>query len=143
MIRAVVDTNIILRALIKPRGTVGPILQSLRNAEYALLYTDPLLAELAGVLARPRLRHKYGLTAEDAGTVLALILVRGQAVVPSRRISVCRDPTDNVILEAAVAGQADAIVSGDHDLLALNPFEGIPILAPAVFLRMHQSQSRE
>ena len=143
MIRAVIDTSILIRALIKPRGTVGPVLQGLRNADYQLLYSDPLLAELAEVLARPRLRAKYGLTTEDIATVLSLILLRGEPVVPARRIGVCRDPTDNMVLEAAVAGQADVVVSGDKDLLTLSPFEAIPILSPAAFLRMLQAQRPE
>ena len=112
----------------------------MRNADYQLLYSDPLLAELAEVLARPRLRAKYGLTTEDIATVLSLILPRGEPVVPARRIDVCRDPTDNMVLEAAVAGQADAIVSGDEDLLTLSPFEAIPILSPATFLRLLKAQ---
>ena len=142
MIRAVIDTSILIRAIIKPRGTVGPILQGLRNADYQLVYSDPLLAELAEVLARPRLPAKYGLTTEDIATVLSLILLRGEPVVPARRIGVCRDPNDNMVLEAAVAGQVDAIVSGDEDLLALSPFEGIPVLSPAAFLRRLASQRR-
>jgi putative PIN family toxin of toxin-antitoxin system len=142
MIRAVIDTSILIRAIIKPRGTVGPILQGLRNADYQLVYSDPLLAELAEVLARPRLPAKYGLTTEDIATVLSLILLRGEPVVPARRIGVCRDPNDNMVLEAAVAGQVDAIVSGDEDLLTLSPFEGIPVLSPAAFLRRLASERR-
>ena len=142
MIRAVIDTSILIRAVIKPRGTVGPILQGLRNADYQLVYSDPLLAELAEVLARPRLPAKYGLTTKDIATVLSLILLRGEPVVPARRIGVCRDPNDNMVLEAAVAGQVDAIVSGDEDLLTLSPFEGIPVLSPAAFLRRLASQRR-
>jgi putative PIN family toxin of toxin-antitoxin system len=135
MIRAVVDANIPVRALIKPRGTVGPILQSLRDAEYQIIYSDPLLTELADVLARPRFAAKYGLSADDAATVLALILLRGEPVLATRRIDACRDPKDNMVLEAAVAGQVDVIVSGDGDLLSMSPFEGIPVLEPATFLR--------
>ena len=70
MIRAVVDTSMLVRAVIKPRGTVGPVLRQLRNGAYLLLYSDPLLAEMADVLARPRLRAKYGLTSEDAANQL-------------------------------------------------------------------------
>ena len=140
MIRAVIDTSILIRALIKPQGTVGPVLQGLRNADYQLLYSEPLLAELTDVLARPRLRAKYGFTTEDIATVLSLILLRGEPVVPARRVDVCRDPTDNMVLEAAVEGRADAIVSGDKDLLALSPFEAIPILSPATFLRLLKAQ---
>jgi putative PIN family toxin of toxin-antitoxin system len=134
--RAVVDVNILVRALIKPHGTVGPVLQRLRDGVYTLLYSEPLLEELTDVLSRPRIREKYGLTDEDVTTVLRLILLRGEAVVPGRRIIACRDPKDNKVLEAAVAGKSDVIISGDEDLLVLNPFEGIPIVGPAEFLGM-------
>lgn len=135
MIRAVVDSNVILRAVIKPNGSVGPVLQRLRNAEFVAVYNDPLLTELADVLNRPRIREKYALRDEDIRTVIALLLLRGESVEPSRRIDACRDPKDNMILEAAVEGRSDFIVSGDGDLLVLRAFEGIPIVESGRFLR--------
>ena len=57
-------------------------------------------------------------------------------VLGERRIAVCRDVRDDKVLEAAVAGEVDAIVTGDKDLLVLDPFEGIPIVEPAAFLRL-------
>ena len=134
--RAVVDASILARALIKPHGTVGPVLQRLRGGAYTLLYSEALLEELTDALGRPRIRGKYGLTDEDVETVLRLILLHGEPVTPTRRITACRDPKDNPVLEAAVAGRADVIVSGDEDLLVLPPFEGIPIVGPAKFLGM-------
>lgn len=134
MIRAVVDTNILVRALIKPGGTVGPVLLRLRDGDYTLVYSEPLLVELADVLSRPRIKDKYHLDDTDIETVLSLLLLRGEAVAPVSRIEVCRDPKDNMVIEAAVEGRCDVIVSGDKDLLALNPFEGIPIVGPAEFL---------
>ncbi|MBC8248794.1 MAG: putative toxin-antitoxin system toxin component, PIN family [Anaerolineales bacterium] len=134
MPRAVVDTNILIRALIKPQGTVGPVLTRLRDGDYTLLYAEPLLDELMAKLALPRIRDKYHLADDDVETVLALILLRGESVMPQRRITACRDPKDNVVLEVAVAGEADYIVTGDNDLLVLHPFEDIPIVGPAEFL---------
>ncbi len=136
MIRAVVDTNIIVRAIIKPKGTVGPVLQHLRKGHFTLLYTEGLLTELVDVLNRPRIRNKYNLSQEDIEIVLALILLRGEPVNPTRRIDACRDPKDNMFLEAAISARANTIVSGDEDLLTLHPFEGIPIIRPAAFLSM-------
>lgn len=133
--RAVVDTNVIVRALIRPRGTVGPVLLRLRQGDYTLLYSDSLLEELADVLNRPRIRDKYRLTNNDIQTVLALILLRGEAVTPDQTITICRDPKDNKFLEVAVAGRADVIVTGDDDLLVLHPFTGIPIVSPSTFLQ--------
>ncbi|MCX6024879.1 MAG: hypothetical protein NTY23_01230 [Chloroflexi bacterium] len=90
MIRAVIDTSLLVRALIKPQGTVGPLLLGMRDASYLMLYSDALLGELADVLARPRLSGKYGLTRDDIATVLSLILLRGELVAPARRITACR-----------------------------------------------------
>lgn len=136
MIRAVVDTNILLRALIKPLGSVGPVLTCLRDGDYVLLYAEPLLNELVTKLAFPRIRNKYHLTEDDVETVLALVLLRGEPVAPERQITACRDPKDNIVLEIATAGRADYIVTGDEDLLFLHPFEGIPIVRPAEFLKV-------
>lgn len=140
--RAVVDTNVLVRALIMPHGTVGPVLLRLRQGDYTLLYAQSLLEELVDVLNRPRIRHKYKLTEEDIQTVVRLILLRGEAVTLERRITACRDPKDDKFLEVAVAGKADVIVSGDEDLLVLHPFTGIPILPPGDFLRMLDAEKR-
>lgn len=78
-----------------------------------------MLGEFVSVIRRPRIQRKYGLTNEEIDLV-------------------CRDPEDNMVLEAAVAGSADVIVSGDEDLFVLNPFESIPIVGPSAFLRMLQ-----
>ena len=129
-----VDTNILVRAVIKPWGTVGSVLRRLRDGAYVLLYSEPLLTELVDVLNRPRIRDKYGLTQDDIGVVVALVLLRGAAIVPTRRITICRDPKDNLILEAAADGGANAIVSGDKDLLNLKAFEEVAIVTPAEFL---------
>jgi putative PIN family toxin of toxin-antitoxin system len=134
--RAVVDTNILVRALIRPRGTVGPVLQRLRQGDYVLLYAPSLLEELVDVLNRPRLRQKYGLTEADIRTVVSLLLLRGEAVTPTEHVTACRDPKDNKFLKVAIAGQADVIVSGDEDLPVLHPFRDIPIVGPAQFLAM-------
>ena len=134
--RVVVDTNILVRALIMPHGTVGPVLLRLRQGDYVLLYAQPLLEELVDVLNRPRIRQKYRLTDRDIETVIGFILLRGEAVVPQEQIAACRDPKDDKFLEVAVSGKADVIVSGDEDLLVLHPFAGIPILPPVAFLRM-------
>ena len=118
-----------------PHGTVGPVLLRLRRGDYMLLYAHSLLEELVDVLNRSRIRQKYGLTGQDIETVISLILLRGEAVVPQEHIVICRDPRDDKFLEVAVSGKADVLVTGDEDLLVLHPFAGIPILPPAAFLR--------
>jgi len=80
------------------------------------------------------LRTKYHIEPDDTGAVINLIRLRGDLAVPVRIVTICRDPKDDKFLEAALAGRADCIVSGDADLLNLTPFEDIPILRPAEFL---------
>jgi uncharacterized protein len=134
MIRAVIDTNILIRSVLNPKGPTGLILEELRAGRFRLIYSEPLLEELAGVLARPRFRNKYKVSGDDVSDILSLIVQEGEEVSPSAPIEACRDPKDNKVLEAAVFGQADVIVTGDEDLFALDPFEGIRILGLPDFL---------
>lgn len=133
--RAVIDTNIIIRALIKPRGTVGPVLDRLRNGEYTAVYSEPILEELLAKVALPRIREKYHLGEEDIEALLALLALRGELVSPVRRVKACRDPDDDMVIEAALEGKAEWVVTGDGDLLILEKFEGIRFVPPRTFLQ--------
>ena len=134
--RAVVDTGVLVSALIRRQGTTGQILLALRDGQFALVYSTPILVEIIEVLGRLPFRTKYHIEPEDITALVNLVRLRGELVIPKQKVSVCRDPNDNQFLEAALAGKADAIISGDADLLVLNPFEGIPILRPAEFLAL-------
>ena len=132
--RAVVDTNILIRALIKPLGTVGPIIRRLRDGDYALVYSAPLLDELIEKLALPRIREKYRLAEPDLEALVALITLRGELVMPERKVKVCRDPEDDMLIEAALTGGAEYVVTGDEDLLTLKRFETVRFVTPRRFL---------
>jgi uncharacterized protein len=133
--RAVIDTNILVRALLNPGGSVGPVVDLLREGRYTFLYSEATLNELIDVLGRPRMVQRYGITAEELEALCALLVLRGELVEPRQVITACRDPKDNKFLELAVAAGADVIVTGDEDLEVLHPFEGIPMLKPSEFLR--------
>ena len=75
---------------------------------------------------------RWATMAERLELVGLLLHISDIVSIPSPIIA-CRDPKDDKYLEAAVAGAADAIVSGDADLLSLHPFRGVPIPAPAAF----------
>ncbi len=132
--RAVVDTNILIRALIKPQGTVGPILGRLRDGAYTLVYSEPLLDELLAKLTLPRIKVKYHLDDEAIEAFLALVVLRGEQVTPAQRVHVCRDPDDDRVIEAALAGDAAYVVTGDEDLLPLGQFEDLRFIGPRDFL---------
>lgn len=134
MVRAVIDTNVLVSATILPAGRVGAVILYLRQSRLTPLYCVETLEELAKTLARPRIRTKYHLTDADVRAILDLILLRGEPIEPIERVVVCRDPKDDIFLSVALAGQADLIITGDDDLLSLHPFRGIPIVSPSVAL---------
>jgi putative PIN family toxin of toxin-antitoxin system len=141
--RAVVDTNIIIRAVIKPAGTVGPVLGRLRDGDYTAVYSGSILDELVAKLALPRIAKKYQLSQGDIEDLLGLLALRGRLVNPSRTVRVCRDPGDDMFIEAALEGEADWVVTGDSDLLTLEKFERIRFVPPRVFLQAFTPPSEE
>ena len=134
MMRAVVDTNILIRSLIKPQGTVGPIIPRLRDGDYTLVYSAPLVDELAAKLSLPRIQVKYHIRLEEIEALVALIVLQGEKVIPTRKVKVCRDPKDDMFIEAALAGEAQVVVTGDDDLLTLKEFETVRFVTPRAFL---------
>ena len=132
--RAVIDTGVLVSAMIKPAGAKGEVLHALRDGQLTTIYSTDILVEIIEVLGRPAFRTKYHIMPEDITALVNLVRLRGELVTPQKKIYACRDPKDNKFLEAALAGEADCIVSGDADLLVLTPFEDIPILRPAEVL---------
>ncbi|MGD0781920.1 MAG: putative toxin-antitoxin system toxin component, PIN family [Candidatus Aminicenantales bacterium] len=142
MIRAVIDTNVIVASLIHPAGTTGAILSRLRDGAFTIVLSPALLDEIAAVMSYPKIRDKYGIRTSDMEVIAGLLALRGQMAMPTEAIHVCRDPDDDILLEAAVAGEAEYIVSGDEDLLAIRKFRMVRIVKPAVFLAILDKAGR-
>ena len=98
-----------------------------------VLVSVPLLTTLAAVLRRPKF-DRY-LRLHEREELMAAFVASSRMVEIAQRIRACRDPDDDAILEVAVNGNAAAIITGDSDLLVMNPFRGIPVLTPADFVR--------
>jgi putative PIN family toxin of toxin-antitoxin system len=130
-LRCVFDTNVLVSALLlnnsKPRMALD---LALRRGK--ILLTFSTLAELYDVLSRKKLR-RY-IHEEDIRRFLAALTREAEWVDINVPIVACRDPKDDKFLELAVCGQAEYIVTGDADLIALHPFRGIQILTPNSFL---------
>lgn len=132
--RAVVDTGVLVSGLLLPRGTIGDLLRALRDGRFIPVYSTPMMVELIEVLGRPKMQARYHIQPNDISALINLLRLRGELVVSARTIHSCRDPKDDKFLEAALAGEAEVVVTGDDDLLVLHPFEGVEILSPAAFL---------
>ncbi len=129
--RAVIDTNVLLAALLW-RGPPHALLEQVRAGTLSMVSSPALLAELADVIGRAK--FDAILVKTNTSRERSLAQVRQLADViepPPLREPVCRDPDDDQVLALALAAKVDLIVSGDNDLLSLGSFEGIPIVAPA------------
>lgn len=130
--RFVFDTNVLISAALLPNSKPRQALD-LALKQGKLLISFAVLAELCEVLSRKQFR-RY-IDEEDVRTFVAVLTREAEWVDVDVRIAACRDPKDDKFLELAVSGGATGIVSGDSDLLSLNPFQGIPIMTPQVFLK--------
>jgi len=100
-----------------------------------VLISGQLMNEVQKILQRKKFDRYLSIDEREA---FLIALVQTAALIePSEVISVCRDPDDNMILELAVSGKAQVIVSGDSDLLVLHPFQGIDLLTPQAFLEKY------
>lgn len=95
--------------------------------------TRSLLVELSTVLSRSK--FDYYATIEQRQAFIRLVFTAGTVIPVVTTVSACRDPRDNHILEAAVNGGAQTIVTGDRDLLALDPYHGIRVVTAAEYLQ--------
>ena len=128
--RVVVDTNVFIGPA-KGKNAAGDRGSSRRSKPPSFKSTITE-RELFVTLDRPRLAPLIPPYFLDW---LHELMAAAELVKITERIVACRDPKDDKFLELAVSGHVDVLVTGDSDLLALNPFRGIPIITPADFVR--------
>jgi putative PIN family toxin of toxin-antitoxin system len=129
--RLVFDCNVLISAALVETGTAARALDA-AYAEHKLLLSEPTFDELVTRLARPKFRPYLGDASRTA--FLEALSAAAQWIEIEGEPQGCRDPDDDKYLETAVRGSADAIVTGDRDLLDMHPFGGTSILSPADWL---------
>lgn len=129
--RIVVDTNVLISRLLVPASTPG---RAVRKAVEVgqLMVSAATMEELAAVLGREKF-DPY-LSVADRQEFIRLLGRIAEMVPILRMVRACRDPRDDKFLEVAVNGRADLIITGDRDLLELDPFMRVAILSPAAYL---------
>jgi putative PIN family toxin of toxin-antitoxin system len=136
MLRVVLDTNQFVSSVLVRQGMPAQVIDAWRRREFLLITSPSIIAEIRATLHYPRIRRKYPITDEDVERLIALLeqdalVVPGETDVSS---AIPADPTDDMVLACAIEGRADLIVSGDHHLLDLGEYQGIPILTAHAFL---------
>lgn len=129
--RVVCDTNVLVSGLLFG-GNCRAVLALVSEGKIEGFTSSALIAELEEVLLRP----KFRLAGPQVGAILDLVRQTLLLVLPQEQLTVIADdPDDDAVLEAAVAAEADRIVSGDEHLLRLRTFRDIRIVSPAELLQ--------
>jgi uncharacterized protein len=132
-VKVVLDTNVLVSALLKSNSVPAQILRAVWNGNLELLMSAPLREELTAVLDYPKIRRRLARAGTDTGLFLELLpfftttVELGTVTVPKPR-----DADDWIVLATFVAGGAEWLISGDRDLLALH--DQFPILTPSAFV---------
>jgi putative PIN family toxin of toxin-antitoxin system len=134
-VKLLLDTNVLVAALVA-RGTCSDLLEHCVR-HHVVISSRPLLDELRDVLTR-KLRQR----AADVRATVRLFEETFTLVTPvPLEAPACRDTDDDVVLATAGAGECAAIVTGDQDLLILDPFQGIRVLAPSAFWKWESTST--
>jgi hypothetical protein len=127
--KVVIDTNIWISYLL------GSLLQGMDekilSKEIKVVVSDEMLKEISEVSSRPKFKNIF--TAKRIKELFSLLDSYAIVVSPSQKVNVCRDGKDNFLLEVALEGEADYLVTGDEDLLVLDPFHNTKIVKPKDF----------
>ncbi len=135
MLRTVIDTNIVVSAILWP-GPPSHILMAARQNQVQLITSEALLDELIDVLSRRKFANRFTEIGRNADTVIANYRALTEVVnAPPLLIPVSDDPDDDAVLACGLGGKVDCIVSGDGDLLRLKAYESIPIYTVIDFLK--------
>lgn len=133
----VLDTNVIISALLSPAGPPSAIINRWEDDQFEVVTSPPLLAELERALQYPRVK-KYLKRSQDEVAAFVKRLKRVATIVEPRfTLQIIEDdPADNRVLECAVVGGASYIVTGNDHLLKVKMYREIVILKPAGFLAL-------
>lgn len=135
MIRAVLDANVFVSAVLSSKGVPAQILTAWRANRFHLVTSEAILQEIDRVLHYPKIGERHRWTKDEIKVFvgdLARLAIRASGERTLRVIS--RDPSDNRYLECAIQGDAEYLVSGDQHLLQLGAYQKIRIVTPRDFL---------
>jgi putative PIN family toxin of toxin-antitoxin system len=116
--RGVIDANVWVSGVLSRTDAPARLTAHFLNRRFILITSEPLLEELADVLARPHIAVRSRLSRTEIRDLLQAMRDLGEVVDVPGAVAVCRDPDDDAVIETAMVGNADVLVSGDRDLIA-------------------------
>ncbi len=141
MLRVVIDTSVWISAFINPEGPPVQVIAAFLQGRFVPVFSQPLLREIWDIAYHPRIRHRRRYTDAQVAAALGKLREGGTDVFPPGTLRLCRDPKDDIVLETAIEGNADLVVSRDADMTRdldlirhLRTF-GVEVLTVAQFLQ--------
>ena len=135
--RVVIDTNVVISALLSSTGIPAQILEAWRLDAFELVVSEPILAEYHKALSYEPVLARHRMSHEEIAEIVEGFREFAVLIEPNQKIeAIPDDPEDNKFLECALAGEAAYVVSGDAHLLALRHYQDIQILSPTAFLAL-------
>ena len=140
MIRAVLDTNVWVSAILSPGNPPAKILELALTGNMRLIISPVIIREISRVLQYPKVKKalkKFKITSQEVEDVI-LKLLKVALITPGALLAegASNDPADDLIIASALEGHADFIISGDHHLTNLENYQGIKIVDPSTFLAL-------
>ncbi len=127
--RVVFDTNIFVSAFAIPGGQSERAIMRIVDGTDRLIISKPIIHELLGILST-----KFSHDTEQLSHVAVYLVELGEMVSPRRKLKVLNDEADNRILECAMTGKTDIIVTGDKAMLKHREYKGIRIISLREYL---------
>jgi putative PIN family toxin of toxin-antitoxin system len=141
VIRAVLDTNIIVSGMIVPQGVPFRLIEAARSQHFALVTSTVLVTEVLRTLARDRIRRKYHIGQDDLIRLRELLERETVMTILTDQVSgVATHPEDDLILATAISGRADYLVTGDRQLQRLGSYCNVSIVSPRDFLTILRAE---
>lgn len=144
--KATLDTNIVISRYLTPNGPPGQVFEAARATQFEMVVSGVLLEEYRKSFLKPRLVALHQMTEREIANVVTEIEEFSVFAVPVPPFATeAPDPKDNMVLDCAIAGNADYIVTGDKGLLQLEEYRGIRIITAIEFLAILDglNQTRE
>jgi uncharacterized protein len=135
MVKVGLDTNVLISGFNFPGSKPARILELVAMGELANCISEPILDETARILA-----GKFLWSPAAVAEAIFWLRTFSLVVIPRKRLAVIHDEPDNRILECAVSGKFDLIITGDKHLLGLKAYRGMAIIKPADFLEIFSSR---
>lgn len=139
MIAAVLDVNVIVSAVMSPKGAPRRVLEAWEQGEVEALTSDGIIGEVADKLLDPRIGGRFNVTVADVQAVVLLLRTQARMIVPPSTMIVTGDPEDDHVLATAAHGEAAYLVTGDKKLLSLARHGSTQIISPREFLGLLDS----